>query len=115
MYTVGVHDYCDRSAGGTGAATATIRIYCMGTLVGTYGGIAMNRTDDWVDVADVEWPTCRVRSINRRTNGSSILPATFTVPRHCEMSCATSADCPTGERCALVSGGGPLRYACVLL
>jgi hypothetical protein len=86
----------------------------MGALVGTYTGLSLSETDDWITVADVEWPSCRVRSINRRTNGSSILPASFTSARHCETPCVTSADCPAGERCALVGGGGPPRNACIL-
>ncbi|MCZ7685924.1 MAG: MopE-related protein [Sandaracinaceae bacterium] len=113
-YNIGAHLYCSSSAGGSGPVTATVRVYCMGALVGTYTGVRFDETDDWVTVANVEWPSCRTRSVNARTNGTSILPPSFTVPRHCEIRCTTNADCPTGERCALVGGGGPPRYACVI-
>jgi hypothetical protein len=110
-YAVAVHNYCSTSAGGTGPIDATVRIYCMGALVGTYTGISLDETDDWVTVAEVEWSTCRVRAINRSTNGSAIM----STAHHCEIRCATNADCPTGERCVTVGGGGPPRLACVHL
>jgi hypothetical protein len=116
-YTIGVHSYCDRSAGGMGDSTATVRVYCMGSLIATYTGIRLDDTDDWVTVATVTWPGCSARAVNRATNGSSILPATLTAPAHCALSCTGTGDttsCPNGERCALVGGGGPPRYQCVL-
>ncbi len=111
-YNIGVHYYCDRSPAGSGPATATVRVYCMGNLVGTYPGIRFDRTDDWVTVANVAWPTCTVRAVNSRTNGSSLLPAGSTSPRHCEIPCTSNSSCPTREVCGVV--GGPPRQVCVL-
>jgi hypothetical protein len=113
-YNIGVHYYCERSAGGSGPVSATVRVYCMGALVGTYTGVTFSETDDWVTVARVDWPSCTARSVNRSTNGSSILPSSFTQARHCEIPCTTSANCPTGERCGVIGGMGPPRNACVL-
>jgi hypothetical protein len=116
-YHVGVHYYCQHSIGrgmvgaGDGPTEATVRIYCDGALIATYDRIALAETDDWVTVASVDYPGCTGRSINRRTNGTSILPAGL-APRHCEISCTRDGDCPSGERCLLVGGGGPPRYAC---
>jgi hypothetical protein len=53
-------------------------------------------------------------SVNTRTNGTSLLPASFTSARHCEIRCSTNADCPAGEECRSVVGGGGPRQACVL-
>ena len=113
-YHVGTHYFCDRSAGGSGPTTATVRIFCMGTLAAEYTGVDMVNTDDWETVASVDWPSCTVHRVNDTTNGSSILPSSFTVPRHCEIPCADDNDCPAGERCAIVSGGGPPRRICIL-
>jgi len=116
-YTVGVHFYCSHSIGrtitpGDGPTVATVRVFCDGALIATYSGINLNRTDDWVTVASVDYPSCAGRSINRRSNGTSLLPAGLAA-RHCEINCAVDGDCPTGERCALVGGGGPPRYSCI--
>ncbi|MDH5491966.1 MAG: hypothetical protein OEY14_08425, partial [Myxococcales bacterium] len=113
-YALALHYYCDQSAGGSGAATATMRVYCDGALVGTYGGIALGQTDDWITVATLDYPTCRARSINRSSSGSATLPASYTSVRHCEMRCASTADCPALERCAAVVGSGGRRNICVL-
>ncbi len=118
-YHVGVHYFCDRSLGrdpapGQGPTEATVNVYCDGALLATYPRIALSETDDWVTVARVDYPGCVGRSVNTRTNGTSLLPASFTSARHCELSCAADSDCPTGERCATVGGGGPPRRACVL-
>ncbi len=112
-YHVGVHYYCDRTPGTS--TDATIHVYCMGSLIATYSGINLATTDDWVTVASVDYPSCVGMSVNDRTNGSSILPSAFTVPRHCEISCSSDADCPDGERCARIGRGGPPRNACVLI
>jgi hypothetical protein len=111
-YNIAVHNYCGYSAGGSGPMTATVRVYCMGALVATYSGVHIDRTDDWVTVARVTWPTCQVQQVNTRTNGTSLLPASFTAPRHCEIACTSNANCPTGERCVVV--GGPPRQICWL-
>jgi hypothetical protein len=118
-YSAGVHYFCSHSIGsgaapGDGPTTGTMRVYCDGSLIATYTGINLSETDDWVTVAEVDYPSCAGRSVDRRTNGSSILPASFTAARHCEISCSTDADCPAGERCARVGGGGPPRNACIL-
>ena len=119
-YTVGLHYYCSHSIGsgtigmGDGPTQATVRVYCDGALIATYTNLDLTRTDDWLTVATVTYPGCVGRSVNRRTNGTSILPAAFTAPRHCEISCSSSADCPTGERCVRASGGGPPRNICWL-
>ena len=116
-YAVGVHLFCSHSIGrtitpGDGPTVAAVRVFCDGALIATYSGLNLDRTDDWVTVASVDYPSCVGRSINRRSNGTSLLPAGLAA-RHCEMSCTTNADCPTGERCALVGGGGPPRNACI--
>ncbi len=118
-YTVGVHYFCSRSLGagaapGDGPTTATVRVYCGGSLIATYSGLMLNETDDWLTVAEVDYPSCVGRSRSTRTNGSSILPSTFTAPRHCEIPCSADSDCPTRERCVTVSGGGPPRRICYL-
>ncbi len=105
-YHVGAHYYCSHSIGGTaggpddGPTEATIRVYCGGTLIALYDRIALNATDDWVTVASVDFPSCVGMSVNAQTNGSSILPATFTSPRHCSIDCSRDRDCPTGEVCS---------------
>ena len=119
-YTVGVHYYCQHSIGmgavapGDGPTTATARVYCMGALIATYSGISLSRTDDFRVVASVDYPSCVGRSIDRLTNGSTVLPA-GTRERHCEVPCAMTADCPRSDMCVLVGGGGPPRHACVHL
>jgi hypothetical protein len=119
-YHVGIHYYCDHSIGsgmigmGSGPTDATVRVYCDGALIATYTGLTLSETDDWMTVASVDYPSCVGRSISRRTNGTSILPASFTAPRHCEIPCSTAADCPSGERCVRAGGGGPPRNICWL-
>ncbi|MDQ3034756.1 MAG: MopE-related protein [Myxococcota bacterium] len=118
-YHVGVHYYCSHSIGagaapGDGPTSGTVRIYCDGALIATYTGIMLSETDDWRTVARVDYPSCVGMSINRLTNGSSILPSAFTAPRHCEIPCSSAADCPAGERCVRASGGGPPRNICWL-
>jgi hypothetical protein len=118
-YAIGVHYFCNRSIGtgaapGSGPTTGVVRVYCGGALIATYTDIRLDRTDDWVTVAEVDFPSCVGRSRNVRTNGTSILPSSFTSPRHCEITCTTSADCPRGERCVRASGGGPPRNICWL-
>jgi hypothetical protein len=118
-YTVGVHYYCSHSLGsgaapGDGPTTGTVRVYCGGSLIATYSGLMLNQTDDWITVSEVDYPSCVGRSVLRNTNGTSLLPASFTAPRHCEVPCTSNADCPSGERCVTVSGGGPPRQICYL-
>ena len=122
-YTVGVHYFCSHSDAtgpltpGDGPTRVTVRLYCDGALLATYSDVPLDRTDDWRDVANVDYPGCVGTSIDRVTNGSSLLPAAFTKSRHCEMLCATDADCPVGETCTTImgTGGGGRRLACVLL
>jgi hypothetical protein len=117
-YNIGVHYYCERSIGGSstgsGPTTGTVRVYCGGALIATYGGIRLDATDDWVNVARVTYPGCTGMSVSTRTEGSSLLPASFTSARHCEIPCARDSDCPTRERCVRVGGGGPPRNICIL-
>jgi len=118
-YNIGVHYYCSHSIGagaapGDGPTDATVRVYCMGSLIATYSGIRLSSTDDFVTVATVDYPSCVGRSVDTRTNGSSILPPTITNAVHCEISCTSDSDCPSGERCASVVGPGGRREACVL-
>ena len=117
-YNIGTHYFCQHSIGGTGVGdgptVGTVRVYCMGALIATYTDIRLNRTDDWVNVARVDWPSCVGRSVGTTTTGTTLLPASFTAARHCEIPCTTTADCPTLHRCALVGGGGPPRNACIL-
>ena len=118
-YTVGAHYFCDRSLGmggapGSGATDGTVRIFCDGALVATYTGVTLGETDDWVSVAEIDYPSCAVRRRTTRTEGSQLYPASFTAARHCEISCSSDADCPAAERCARVGGGGPPRNACIL-
>ncbi len=113
-YDVGVHYFCDRSAAGRGSTEATVRVYCDDAIIATYSGITLSETDDWVTVAAVDYPSCVGRSVNRRTNGTQLLPSTVTVPYHCEIPCTSNADCPSGERCASVRAGGPPRIICWL-
>jgi len=119
-YTVGAHYFCSHSVGtgsvapGDGPTMATVRIYCDGALIATYPGISLTRTDDWRDVATVDYPSCVGRSVSRMTNGSTLLPAAFTAPRHCEIPCTSDASCPAGERCRAVVGMGGRRNICLL-
>jgi hypothetical protein len=118
-YTVGIHYYCSRSIGsgaaaGDGPTTATVRVYCGGALIATYSDLDLEETDDWLTVAEVDYPSCVGRSRSRSTNGTSLLPASFTAPRHCEIPCTSSSDCPSGERCVTATGGGPRRQICWL-
>jgi hypothetical protein len=117
-YTAGIHYYCSHSLGrgtvapGDGPTDGTMRVYCDGALIATYTGLHLSETDDWITVASVDYPSCVGRSIDRASNGSSLLPAGL-ASRHCVMTCTADRDCPTGERCALVGGGGPPRYQCI--
>jgi hypothetical protein len=114
-YNIGVHYYCANTPAGSGSTNATVRVYCMGALIATYTGIRLDETDDWVNVARVDWPGCTGMSVNTRTNGSSLLPSSFTSARHCEIRCSSDAGCPSGEVCRSVVGGpGGPRMACVL-
>jgi hypothetical protein len=112
-YHVGVHSYCQSSAGGSGPVNATVRIYCMGALVREITGIGFSETDDFMTVASVDWPSCTVRVLNRASNGSSVVHPSFTGTPHCPILCSGDGDCPTGDRCVLVGGGGPPRQQCV--
>jgi hypothetical protein len=38
-------------------------------------------------------------SVSTRTEGSALLPATFTSARHCDIECTSDADCPAAEEC----------------
>jgi len=105
-YHVGVHYYCDDTLGAT---DATVRVFCMGTLIATYSGLTLSSTDDWITVARVDYPSCVGASVNNVTNGSSILPPAATTVRHCVISCTSDPDCPTGEMCDLGTG------VCVLM
>jgi hypothetical protein len=67
-----------------------------------------------VTIARVDWPSCAGRSVNTRTTGTALLPASFTSARHCEIPCTRDADCPSMHRCATVGGGGPPRNICIL-
>jgi hypothetical protein len=118
-YTVGVHYFCEHSIGagaapGSGPTTATVRIYCDGVLIATYGGIDLSSTDDWNTIATVTYPGCRATRVGTTTYGSSLLPASFTTARHCEIPCTGDSDCPPRERCATVVGGGGRRDICIL-
>ena len=118
-YTVGLHYYCSHSIGsgsapGDGPTNATVRLYCDGMLVDTLTGVSMTSTDHWRTVAEIDYPSCAVRRRSISTNGSSLLPSSFTAPRHCEIPCSSDSDCPTGERCVRVGGGGPPRNICYL-
>ncbi len=112
-YNIGLHYFCDNTGGTGGATNGTIRVFCMGSLIATYTNIRLDETDDWVDVARVTWPGCVGRSVNTRTNGSSLLPSGVR-ERHCEISCSSNADCPGTEECRTVVGGGGRRQACIL-
>jgi hypothetical protein len=102
-YNIGVHYYCEESIDGTGVGSgrtnATIRVFCGGAIIATYTGIRLDRTDDWVNVARVSYPACAGMSVSTRTEGSALLPATFTSARHCDIACTTDADCPSSEQC----------------
>ena len=74
----------------------------------------LRSTDDFVNVAAIDYPSCAVTRIFDYTNDSSVLPASATVERHCEIPCTTDADCPAMEVCASVVGGGMPRDICVL-
>ena len=118
-YTVGVHYYCQHSIGtgaapGDGPTTGTVRIFCDGALIATYTGIALAETDDWASIAEIDYPSCTARRRTTTTNGTQLLPASFTSPRHCEIPCSSAADCPTGERCVRAMGGGAPRNICWL-
>jgi hypothetical protein len=121
-YNIGVHYYCEHSIPGTtpaGPTNATVRVYCGGSLIATYSGIRLNETDDWVNVARVTYPSCAGMSVNTQTTGTALLPSTLrppsnTTPLHCEVSCSTDANCPSGERCAEVVGPGGRRRICLL-
>ncbi len=112
-YNIGVHYYCDNSSGGSGSTDATIRVFCMGSLIATYTGIRLDETDEWVNVARVRWPECTGMSVNTRTWGTSLLPSSATTALHCEISCTSNADCPPSHECRSVVGGGGPRQACV--
>ncbi len=118
-YHVGAHYFCSHSIGagaapGDGPTVATLRVYCDGALIATYPDLRLDRTDDWLTVARVDYPSCVGMSVSRRTTGSSILPAAFTAPRHCEVPCARDSDCGAGERCVRAMGGGAPRMICWL-
>jgi len=118
-YTVGLHYFCSHSVGtspapGDGPTSGTVRIFCDGALAATYTGISLTETDEWITIAELDYPSCRVTRRNTTTNGTSILPASFTAPRHCEISCSSAADCPAGERCVRAMGGGRPRNICYL-
>ncbi len=118
-YTVGLHYFCSHSIGtgaapGDGPTNATVRIYCDGALVATYTGVSLTSTDDWITVAEIDYPSCRVTRRTTRTVGNDLYPASFTAPRHCEIPCTSAADCPAGERCVRAMGGGPPRNVCWL-
>ena len=119
-YSIGLHYFCSHSIGtgaapGDGPTQATVRVFCDGALIATYPSLNFGETDDWRTIAEIDYPSCVGRSRSVSTNGSSILPASFTTARHCEVPCTTNADCPAMERCAAVVGGpGGRRNACVL-
>jgi len=118
-YHAAAHYYCSSSIGdsvapGDGPTTATMRIFCSGSLVATYTGITLNRSGDFVNVAAIDYPSCAVTDVLDYTNDSSVLPPSLTVERHCELPCTTDADCPPMEVCAEVVGGGRPRYICLL-
>jgi hypothetical protein len=119
-YTIGVHFYCSHSiarnggpaiAPGDGPTTGTARIFCNGTLIQTVTGIRLDRTDDWVTLGTVSYPTCRYTATNRATTGNQTLPTSITSIRHCPTACARDSDCRSLERCAT---SGPLRGQCYL-
>jgi hypothetical protein len=111
-YYIGVHNFCSRSASGSGAVTGTVRVYCMGAMVASYP-FSMSTTDEFLTIASIAWPTCTARALNTRSNGSSLVPASTSQTFHCEVPCDPSRnDCPRGDYCALVSG--PPRYICIL-
>jgi len=120
-YTVGVHYYCQHSLGsgaaaGDGPTEGTVRVYCGGALIATYTGLSLDRTDRWLDVATVDYPSCVGRSFSRTLWGSGVLPPTWAgaLAPHCEIPCTSDSSCPPAERCATVGGGGPPRNACIL-
>jgi hypothetical protein len=118
-YTIGAHYYCQRSVGtggiapGDGPTVGTVRVYCGGALVATYSDIRLDRTDDWVDVATVDWPSCAGRSVGRRTTGLATSATAGLAAPHCEIACMADRDCPSGERCQAVVGPGGRRNICV--
>ncbi len=105
-YEIGVAYYCQHSLGGTGVGdgptTATVNVYCGGTLLATYPGIALDRTGRFVHVADVTWPGCAGASVADYTWTALVQPSFATSPIHCTLLCSTTADCGGGEVC---SGG----------
>ena len=117
-YSVGVHYYCEHSLQqmgaptidpGSGATAARVEVFCDGALIATYNNIMLGGTDDWVTVAELDYPSCAGRSVNDRTTGNEILllnPANQ-FPRHCDLACSSDTDCFSNERCVRVGGGGP--------
>ena len=116
-YNIGVAYYCQHSVAqpgdppidpGDGPVTATVNIYCGGSLIATYGNINLDKTGRFVHVATVDWPTCSGSSVNQKTWTALVQPSAYASPLHCALPCNNNNDCGGGEECG--SGG-----TCVLL
>jgi hypothetical protein len=107
-YAIGVEYFCQHSVQqmnkppinqGSGPAVATVKIYCGGALIATYGNITLDKTGRFVHVANVSWPACTGQSINDNTWVALVQPKSITKPLHCDLPCAKDTDCGGGEVC----------------
>ena len=110
-FQIGVAYYCSRSLAsvvgdpindGDGPTTATVNIYCGGTLIETIGGIQLDQTGRFVDVATLTWPGCAVEPVMQSTWTAYVQPAASTTPLHCPVTCSKDNDCPPGEACGVL-------------
>jgi hypothetical protein len=108
-YEIGVAFYCshsvarnpgDRVNPGDGPTSATVKVYCGGSLVATYGNISLTKTGQFVDVASVTWPGCAGQSKMNSSWTANIQPAYYANPIHCPVLCTKDSDCTSGESCA---------------
>jgi len=108
IYTIGVAYYCSHSLQapgappintGDGPTTATVKIFCGGSLIATYSNIDLDKTGRFVEVATVSWPTCAGVSLYNETWTALVQPAVVSAPIHCDLPCNNDNDCGGGEVC----------------
>ena len=128
-YLVAVTYYCEHSLvarndpdpdpidPGSGPTEATVRIYCSGALVETISGINFESTGRWVDVAEIDWPSCTVRTPEARSWVTEAIDPTFvTGTPHCTIPCddiGSGDECLPLETCTDTAPGPRTEGECI--
>jgi hypothetical protein len=107
-YNIGIAYYCQHSLRGPGdppvdpgdgPAMATVKVFCGGNLVATYGNLVLDKSGRFIHVATIDWPTCTGTSVLNNTWTALVQPTSLTSPLHCALPCVNNNDCGGGEVC----------------